>query len=145
MHSERGLGYPHHIRRRVERNCAGHTVSFVHGREFGGLRFGVVHQLASLDGELAHDQFVLRRDADPLAGGHARCPSNCSGEARQTHHGGVDAGSGETDDQRDIGDQPVADPEDRSPSETAGDRAVTGMRFRPTTEREATHFLDATD
>ena len=120
-------------------------MAFVHCGQLGGLGLGVVHQLATLDGQLADDELVLRGDADPFAGGHAGCPGNCPGEARKTDHGRVDAGSGEPDDQRDVGDQPVADPEDCSPGQTAGDRAVTGVRFGPATEREATHFLDATD
>ena len=41
--------------------------------------------------------------------------------------------------------QPVADSEDRGARQTTGDRAVTGMRFGPTSECEATHFSNATD
>ena len=47
-----------------------HPVGDVHLGQLGRLGGGVDAQLAPLDRELALDQLVLRRHADPLAGGH---------------------------------------------------------------------------
>ena len=58
-----------------------------------GLGDRVVLELAPLDGHLALDQLVLRGDADPLAGGHARPAGDRAGEAGEAHDRRADAGA----------------------------------------------------
>ncbi len=140
-----GLGYPHDVGGRIECDLAGHAVAFVHRRQLGSLRLGVVHQFAALDVELAVDQLVLCGDADPLPGGHAGRTGDRTGQSGEADNGGVDTRAREADHQRDIRHQAIADTEDRGTGEPAGNGAVTGVRLCPTSERAATHFLDATD
>ena len=59
-----------------------HAVGLVHRRQLVRLGRRVALQLAPLDLQLALDQLVLRRDADPLAGRHADRAGDRAGDAR---------------------------------------------------------------
>ena len=92
-------GLAHHLGGGACRTAGIHAVALVHRRQLGGLELGVVLQLASLDVELALDEVVLGRDADPLPGRHRDRTRDGSGDAGQAHDRRVDAGRGEPEQQ----------------------------------------------
>ena len=76
------------------------------------------------ENELALDELVLRGNRDPLAGRHAERTGHGTGEPAEAHDRRGDAAARETEHERHIGDETVADAEHRRARETAGDRAV---------------------
>ena len=127
MHRQCRLWPSHHVVGGLERDLASHAVPLVHRRELGSLGRGVVLELASLDLELAHDQLVLRGDADPLARSHAGRSRDGTRQPRQSNNGRIDSGACEADDQRHVRHQSVADSEHCGARQTSCYRAMTGM------------------
>ena len=104
----------------------------VDGRELSGLVLRVALQLATLDLQLALQEFRLRGHRDVLprrhregAGDQARQPGE-----QDDRRDGVRAGNPE--DQRDVGEQAVADAEDGGACGTTLEIAVVGLLVRLT-------------
>ena len=73
----------------------------------------MARDLAALDVELVLEQLRLRRHGYVLAGCHGECAGHHAGEAGEAHHARRRSRPGDAEDQRDVGEQPVADAEHR--------------------------------
>ena len=76
-------------------------------------------QRLALDVELALEQLALGLHRDVLAGGHGEGPGHQAGQPGQPDDRARRVGTGDAQDQRDVGDQPVADPEHGGPGPAA--------------------------
>ncbi len=140
MHCERRVGRAHDLGGSLFGGRRLHAVALVHRRQFCLLGGGIDHQFSSLDEQLTMDQFVLRRDRDPLASAHADGAGDGPGKSGESDNAGADAAAGKADDQRHVRDQPIAETEDRGAGEAASDRSVTRVRFGLSSERVAGHW-----
>src|SRR5438105_11941915 len=117
---------------RVTHDCRGNTARVVRldaaalkgGGELACLRFRVALQLATLDVELVLEQLLLRRHGHELARGHGEGAGDKTGEPGEPDDAGGGTGAGHPEDERDVGEQAVADSEDGSPRGAPLDIAV---------------------
>ncbi len=113
MHLERDHRIAHDGLGNAPSVCLVNPPKAVHRSKLLGLRLGMALQLGALDFELALQELGLRRHRDVLTGGHRESTGDQSGEAGEQHHRGRRVGGGDPEDQRDVGEQAVADPENR--------------------------------
>ena len=94
------------------------------GGELARLRFRMTFQLATLDVELVLEQLLLRRHGDELASGHREGAGDEAGEPGEPDDAGGGAGTGHPEDERDVGEQAVADAEHGRPRSASLDVAM---------------------
>ena len=106
------LGVAHHLGRELGGHRGVEAPALVDGGQLLALVLGIVADGLPLDIELPEHELGLRPHRDVLAGGHREGPGDQSGDAGQAHRAGRGVGPGHAQDEGDVGDQAVADPED---------------------------------
>ena len=99
-------------------------------RELRRLALGAVAERPALHLELALHQLALGRHGEVLAGRHGEGARDEAGHAGQAHDRRPRVGTGHAQDQGDVGDQAVADPEDGRPGAATPDVPVVVVRAR---------------
>ena len=109
-------------------HVAGHggvdAPSHVHAPELGRLALGAAVERPALHLELALHQLALGGHGEVLAGRHGEGAGDQPGHPGQAHDRPAGVGAGHAEDQGDVGDQAVADPEDGRPGPATPDVAV---------------------
>ena len=113
-----GVGLERQLRVRHDliRHVGGHgrvdAPFHVHAAQFFGLPLGALLQRLALHIDLSLEQLALGTHGEVLPRRHGEGSSHQPGHAGQADDPGAWTGSGDAQDQRHVGDQPVADPED---------------------------------
>ena len=89
-------------------------------------------QLTAFDLQLALQELGLRRHRHVLAGSHRERPRDQARQSGEQDHGGKRIRTGDTEDQRDIGEQAVADAEHRGARGATLEIAVVRTFMRQT-------------
>ena len=129
MGLERQIGILHHLVDHLPGHAGVDATTHVHAAQLGRLTLGAMAERPPLDIELAFHQLTLGGHGEVLPRGHGERAGDQPGHPGQSDNGRAGVGPGDAHDQRDIGDQAVADPEDRRPgSTTAHVTVVMGCR-----------------
>jgi hypothetical protein len=99
-------------------------LALVDAHQLASLAFGAVTDLVVLERELALEQLRLGPHGDVLPRRHRKRTCHQSGHPGQSHYGSAWMGTGETEDERHVGHQPVTYTEHRGARPTGLDTAV---------------------
>ncbi len=129
---KRELGSAHHLAGELPGHIGLDPSALIDPHQFPSLAFGAVPDFVVLQSEFALEQLRLGPHGDVLPRRHRKGTGHQSGHPGQSHDGSAGMGTGETEDERHVGHQPVAHAEHRGARPAGLDATVmvvTGLQL----------------